>query len=407
MFERKVTALFAPDGTEGGAVAEPVAAAADELVPEEPAAPEFDASKVDVGDSEALAGLDDAQLAEVQNLKPASPAAEPGKGTPAGDTDAGKAAPAGKYAGKYATTDELSKGVTEIAGKLGYQKEALQAVLDAAKEAGEFKSVELLYKKLERQLSEKGAAPAATVADPNAGPDKGTPAADTFSPTDPKVSQAVDQLTVSQLANSPLAQEMSKKGISLPTNMEEFEALKEINPYYAVEFKQAYRDLYANNLKQAEGYFEAAKTVTQSNASVADTDSQAIQKMATGQGFKVSDAELEAVKTAAIANPFNYETRYGHKFLRANAVRDQFLVSVLPQKIAEIKLSGEVNGREQALSDMDKAGHREVKSLGTSRLSTKTRAIQKMPDLNDPDVIASLPDAALNDPDRYFQNFKK
>jgi hypothetical protein len=200
---------------------------------------------------------------------------------------------------------------------------------------------------------------------------------------------------------------MSKKGISLPTNMEEFEALKEINPYYAVEFKQAYRDLYANNLKQAEGYFEAAKTVTQSNASVADTDSQAIQKMATEQGFKVSDAELEAVKTAAIANPFNYETRYGHKFLRANAVRDQFLVSVLPQKIAEIKLSGEVNGREQALSDMDKAGHREVKSLGTSRLSTKTRAIQKMPDLNDPDVIASLPDAALNDPDRYFQNFKK
>jgi hypothetical protein len=406
MFERKVTALFAPDGTEGGA---PVAPAVPDnsAGQEEPQEPVFDASKVDANDSEALSRLDDAQLAEVQNVKPASPAAEPAQGTPANDTGAGTAAPAGKYAGKYATIDDLSKGVTEIAAKLGYQKEALQAVLDSAKETGEFKSVEALYKKMERQLSEKGAAPAATVADPNAGPDKGTPAADTFSPTDPKVSQAVDQLTVSQLANSPLAQEMSKKGISLPTNMEEFEALKEINPYYAVEFKQAYRDLYANNLKQAEGYFEAAKTVTQSNASVADTDSQAIQKMATEQGFKVSDAELEAVKTAAIANPFNYETRYGHKFLRANAVRDQFLVSVLPQKIAEIKLSGEVNGREQALSDMDKAGHREVRSLGTSRLSTKTRAIQKMPDLNDPDVIASLPDAALNDPDHYFQNFKK
>ena len=404
MFERKVTAFFAPDGTEGGAAPVETVAPAQETAPAEPA---FDASKVDVSDNEALAALDDTQLAEVQNLKPASPAAEPDKGTPAPDTDAGSPAPTGKYAGKYATTDDLSKGVTEIAGKLGYQKEALQAVLDAAKETGEFKSVELLYKKMERQLSEKGAAPAATAADPNAGARPATPAADTFSATDPKVSQAVDALTVSQLAVSPLAQEMSAKGLAIPRNMEEFEALKEINPYYAIEFRQAYRDVYANNLKQAEGYFEAAKTNEQANASVVDTDSRAIQQMASEQGFKVSDAELAAVKSTALANPFNYETRFGHKFLRANAVRDQFLVSALPAKIAEIKLSGEMSGREQAISDMEKAGNKEVKSLSTSRLTTKTRAIPKMPDLNDPSVIAGLPDEALADPDRYFQNFSK
>ena len=84
------------------------------------------------------------------------------------------------------------------------------------------------------------------------------------------------------------------------------------------------------------------------------------------------------------------------------------MITALPGKLKEIALNKEIAGRTQAVNDLEKAKKREVSSLGTSSLSTKTRTIQKMPDLNDPNVIASLPDEALNDPEGYFkrQGFK-
>lgn len=375
--------------------------------------PEFDPSKVDLSNPDHMELLTDEQIEQVEKYNKEHPAPVPGteEETPGKDTAEEAAAAAAekakadatKYAGKYATTDDLVKGVSEIAEKLGLPKDAFQLVLDSAKEAGEFKSVEGLYKKLEKQLSEKGAAPAQE-AKPGATPGKDTVASpDTFNPQDPQVKQSVDQLTVSQIASSSLAQRMQAKGLALPKDMPEFDALAELNPYFAMEFKQLYQELYKANLEQAKGWFDAEKTLTTANASVVDADSKAIKALADEQGFKVTDEEIAAVKTAALANPASYETRYDHKFLRANAVRDQFLVSVLPTKIKEIALAKQSEGRAQAAADLERAGKREVRSLGTAKLGSRTRAIQKMPDLTDPDVLAALPDAALNDPEGYFR----
>lgn len=403
--ERSDEQKLAADDAATGGVAQGADGSATETT-----APAFDAAKIDLSDPDVLSRLSDEELAKVEEFNKTGVAPKKGaeqSDTPNEDTaKTGEAAAAEKaastsvkYAGKYASTDDLAKGVSEIGKKLGVD---VSAFIEAAKESGEFKSLESLYKRLEKTLSERGSAATTEQQGTQPAPVKDT-AKSATPETDPEVVKSVTGLTMQQLAASSLAQRMQEKGLTIPKNMEEFETLTEINPYFAMEFKQVFQETYRANMEQAKGYIEAERTVEGTNASVVDTDVQAVKKFAEENGFKLSDDEIATAKSAALANPFNYETKYGHKFLRANAVRDQFMVSVLPTKLKEIAVNKEIAGRQQAVSDLEKAKKREVSSVGTSSLSTKTRTIQKMPDLTDPAVIASLPDEALNDPEGYFR----
>lgn len=382
-------------------------------------APAFDPSKIDVTDTEALAGLSEEQLAQVEEYEKTKaatpPEASPKKDTEAEDTGekpGGESAEkptggAAKYAGKYATIDELIKGVGELAKKVGVPVEAFQPVLDAAKALKQYASIEALYKNLEHVLSEKGAAPSQPASQPAAAPAKDTAATDTFDEADPKVLAAVNQLTLQQIAQSPIAARMAAKGISLPKNMEEFEALTEVNAYFASEFQRTYTELYRANIADAKSYFEAAKTVDSTNAKTTDSDVTAIRKLAEEHGFKVTDAEIDAAKAEALANAGSFEMRSGHKFLREGAVLTRFLHSVLPKKIDEIAVAKQAEGRMQAVRDLDAKKKAEVTAASTMGPGTRGRAVQQMPDLSDPDVVASLPDEALADPDKFFKNFSK
>jgi len=373
--------------------------------------PAFDPSKVDPNDGDALVNLSDEQIEAVHKFQTATPTPEkaPATDTPAPDTvvkPAGSPAPAGSatvYAGKYASTDDLLKGVGEIGKKVGADDVAMQVVIDAAKKSGDFSSVETLYKLYESRL---GAVAASETGDSTA-PGEDTAVDIAALQRDPEVTAQIDSLTTSQLAQSNLAQQMAAKGLALPKNMEEFSTLTEVAPYFAMAFQQAYKELFTANLEEAKGFVEAERSLESSNARVITTDTQSIQDFAKEQGFKLSDAEVAAVKTAALANPGNYESRYGHKFLREGALRDQFMITAMPSKLAEIKIAKEAEGRMQAVNDLKNIHRKEVTSIGTSRLTTKTRAAQKMPDLNDPDVVAQLPMAALEDPEGYFKQFTK
>ena len=367
----------------------------------------FDPSKVDLSDPDALAALTDEQFAEVTKHN-ASPQPEPAPGTPDSDTDAAakaaaaEKAAAGKYAGKYATTDDLVKGVTEIAKKVGVD---VTAFVEAAKESKEFKSLESLYKRMEKTLGEKGAVTTGSQGDPAKPPATGTADADTFDPANPDVANAIDKLTLQQLAGSALSTRLQSKGLAMPTNMEEFDELAEKSPYFAMEVKQAYEALYRSNTEQAKGFFEAKRTVEGANAGVVATDTQSLKALATEQGFTLSDVEVEAAKTAALANPNSYETRYGHKFLRPNAVRDHFLVNALPAKLGEIKIAQQAAGRTQAVADLERAKNKEVGGIGAAKLNTRTRVAGKMPDVTNPDVLATMPDEILNyvgGPEAYY-----
>lgn len=370
---------------------------------------------VDSTDSEQLSALSDEELDAVAEVAPSPEKAQEkeqlGKEPDTEETTEGEPAPTEGddqlFAGKYKSFDELVKGVDQIAQKLGYSSKAFQHVVEAAKAADDATSVEALYKGLEGQLGEKGAVTQGEAKPGQESAPAGTSSTDTFNPQDPKVTVAVDQLTASQIAQSGLAGEFQKANLPLPTNMEEFDQLKVLNPYLAMEFKQLYSQMYQRNLGEAKGYFDAAKTVESSNAKVIDTDTKALTQIAEANGFKLTPEEIAEVKSAALGVPYNYETKYGHKFLRENAVRDHFMATKMLAKLEEIKVAQQAEGRVQAVNDLNAAGKREIRSVGTSRLSTKTRAIQKMPDLNDPAVLAGLPDEALNDPESYFKNFSR
>lgn len=376
--------------------------------------PAFDPSKVDPNDGDALISLTDEQIEAVHKFQTATPTPEKAPATDTPPTDTVEKKPAGEpaekpagsatvYAGKYTSTDDLLKGVGEIGKKVGADDVAMQVVIAAAQKSGDFSSVETLYKLYESRL---GAVAASETQDSTA-PGEDTAVDMAALRSDPEVSAQIDSLTTTQLAQSNLAQQMAAKGLALPKNMAEFEILTEVAPYLAMAFQQAYKELFTANLDEAKGYIEAERSLESSNARVMNTDTQSIQDFAKEQGFKLSDAEVAAVKTAALANPANYESRYGHKFLREGALRDQFMITAMPSKLAEIKIAKEAEGRMQAVNDLKNIHRKEVTSIGTSRLTTKTRAAQKMPDLNDPDVVAQLPMAALEDPEGYFKQFTK
>jgi ribosomal protein L7Ae-like RNA K-turn-binding protein len=375
----------------------------------EVATPEFDASKFNIDDHEAISNLTDEQLRSVEeyNKTASSQEEKPEAETSQSDTDetaaaaqAEKAATdAVKYAGKYATTDDLVKGVNEIAKKLGTDVEAF---IDVANETKDYKSVEALYKRLERKLSEGGAKSTGT----EKAPEQDT--AQSATPVqDPALVQEVTTLTSSQIAMSPLATQFAQKGLQLPNNMQEFAELTEAAPYLAMQFQQLFQMKFADNMKLAHGYQEATKTVETENAKAVDSDTQAIKALATQLKFDVTDEEINAVKAAAMASPYSYTEKYGVKFLRAGAVKDYFMTTQLPNKLTEIQNKATVTGREQAVKDLEAAAKKNPNSIGTAKISTKTRAIPKMPDLSDPDIVASLPDEALENPEKYFKGFAK
>lgn len=383
-----------------------------------PQAPQFDPASIDIENQDSLAGLSDEQLSAVEQFQRekasgAAPNPAPDKDTAGKDTAAaaGAAPDAGttKLAGKYDTTDDLAKGVTEIASKLAYPKEVVDAAIETAKETGDFKFVEALYKRFEKQLGERGtqqAAPQSPAAGPATTPAKDTVVADT-PPTDPEVLKAVEQLTLTQIAQSAVVAQMQAEGIAMPRSMEEFNVLAKEYPYYAMAFQQAYASVYQKNLGEAQAHIQAGRVVESENAKVVDTDLSEVQAFAKENGITLSETDLVALKSAALARPQSFEQRHGHNFLRSGAVKEAFFVTVLPGKIKEAALAKQVEGRTQAVADLERLSQKEVKSLGTSGMGTKTRALPKMPDLSDPAVLESLPDEALADPDKYFKSFAK
>ena len=408
--------FYSPEGEETGAPTETVdanAGSVEERVEEKA----FDPSSVDVENADQLASLSDEQLAEVEKFQKAktepAPTVVPDKDTTTTDTAAATAgAPAasttepGKLAGKYATPDDLVKGVDGLTEKLAYPKEVVETAIALARKTGDFAPIEAMYKTMEKRLGERGSATAAQETDrPAQTPATDTSVEDTLK--SPETLRVVNQLTMQQLAASEIARKLENEGLHVPKSAEEFEALTVSHPYLAMQFQTAYTEIFNRNQADVRGHIEHGAKVESENARVIDADVAEIKAFAAENSIKLSDEEITAIKSAALARPQSFEDKYGHKFLRPSAVKEAFLVNVLPGKLKEAALEQQTKGRMQAIADLEKAGKREVSSLGTAGVGSRTRALPKMPDLTDPAVLAGLPDEALENPERYFKSFAK
>lgn len=373
---------------------------------------EFDPSTIDPNDTDALASLTEEQLdavtefqasqkKEAQEKEAADNAPESEEEEDTAGTATGASAAAGdqqvKYADKYATPDELIKGVEALLGKLGYDNDFLRAQISTAKESKQYGAVEQMYKALEVEFGKRSSQPASAA--PDAAPTQDTQQADTVSTEDKDFVNKISAVAFSRLQGSQLERDLKDEGLSLPTTSEEFKALREGAPYFAMKFEMDFKAAYDEVAKEAIEHSTVLKGRDTHNLGIVNSDVQAIKDFAAANDLKLSDAEIEQVKASALASPLSYETKAGVKLLRPEAVKDYFNARILPSKIKEMQTAALSKGRLEASEDLDKLHKKAVRSIGTSPLNTRTRTKTAKVNVDNPDEVAALSDEQL-------ENFK-
>ena len=377
---------------------------------------EFDPATVDVNDTEALARLSEDELEMVSNVKrdedgKVLPEKEVEKevaddAPPTGDT-AGKAtgdtASAGdqqvKYADKYATSEDLVKGVEGLFTKLGYDNDIMRGVLAQAVEDKQFKSVERMYKALEVELGKRGSSQSTTQPAPESSPVRDTTTSDTVGADDKDFVERVSAVAFGRLQGTQLEQELRRRGLELPRTTEEFDALKEGAPYYAMRFEQEFKASYDSVARDAYEHTSTLKSKDTHDLGIINSDTQALKEFATANELKLTDAEIETAKAQALASPYSYDVKAGVKLLRPDAIKEYFFARVLPAKVKEMQTSLLAKGRMEASEDLEKLHKKTVKSVGTSNLTTRSRTKKVDVNVDNPDEVSALTDEQL-------ENFK-
>jgi len=370
--------------------------------PPEPIEPQpFDPAKFDANDAEAVASLseeDFAKLNEHLNAPPEGnePEPTPAKDTEGEDTSKAKGTPAPneptptKLAGKYSSFDELAKGVEQLAGKLGKTDDpAIKALIDVARETGKHGKVEEVYKTLETELGRRAAA--------SAPPAKEPVITDTPLTTEEeaKMLGEVSSYTLQQLHISPLSKMFRDRGLEMPKDAKEFEALVDTQPFLAIEFKRAFEEGLQGNLKIAKEHISAQKSVTSQNEASINADVQAIKGLAESNAIPLSDEEIAAVKERVLQDGDNFVERYGVRFVRKGALLREFAAEVLPKKIADVRQNSLAQGREQAMKDVAELQRKTPKSVSSAKIPAATALKRGKIDENDPDAISKMTDEEL------------
>lgn len=351
----------------------------------------FDPSKIDVNDPDVVGSLTDDEFRQLQEHLDKSPAAPAKVDKAEADKDKGTPAPAEmKYAGKFKDEDALVKGVEELSKKLELNP-VLQATIEAAKRDKAFGTLEAVYKQLEVEQGRKASAPPKPILEP----DKVAAAAPDTS--EEKLLNAVAAMTYSDLSRSELAEEFAKEGLEMPKTSKEFDALKTSSPYLASEYKRLFTATFEDHLGKARKHIEAKSKVETDNKTVVDSDTQAVKSFAEANGIKLTDAEMKAVVDTTLAMSWAFDTKDGVKFLRPGVLQAVFMSNVLPTKLAEIRQSAILRGRQQTIEDITAGRNKEFVTASTAGPggSRGRQTIAKPIDVNDPDQIHQMTDEEL------------
>lgn len=365
----------------------------------EPIEPQpFDPTKFDPSDAEAVASLSDEDFAKLNQFiqEGKAPDAPPATDTADADTAKGDPDPAPasteptKLAGKYSSFDELTKGVEQLAAKLGKTDDpAIKALIDVARETGKHGAVENVYKALESEMGRKAAASAPAAKEPEISDTPLTTEEET------RMMNEAASYTLQQIQISPLSKLFKDRGLEMPKTGEEFNALIDTQPFLAQEFKREFEAALRENLNIAKEHVKAQKSVVTQNEASLNADLKAIKDLATANDIALSDEELQAVKERVLQDGDNFVERYGVKFIRKGAFLKEFAAEVLPKKIADVRTNSLAKGREQAMKDVTELQKKTPKSISTSKVPAAKSKPAKI-DENDTDAIAMMSDEELN-----------
>lgn len=262
--------------------------------------------------------------------------------------------PPKKFAEKFESSDALIEGVNAASESLKLPKDTFSDLIEAAKGSGKYESIERLYAKLDAAVTTQSASQP-----PPPPPPPPASSSDTVSITQEErdaVLGQVLQVSLQEFQNSSLGREMTEKGIPIPTNSEELDELVADHPHYATMMRIKFSEISEKNLREAEEAVRAAKTVATHEKNVIDSDKAEVKAIGQKYGVDITDAEIDSVIEVVKAVPYNYELRYGQKFLRAGVIRDAFISKNVPKMIEAVRLKAEADGRVQAAKDL-KAAH--------------------------------------------------
>lgn len=359
------------------------------------------------------AAADDAGAGKAANNNADNAGNEPkpnGDGTGAAQAAAAAGGePEKLLAGRFKTTDDLAKGLLEIAKPLKYNSDFVQVALETAKETGNWAAVEKMYTALNKTLSAGGKAEGAPGA-PGAqqDPEKGKPAAETQVTEKEAVQIHAVRETYEAVANSKIMRQLLQEGYKLPKGFlvdakvtDEFmDTLKADGKAIEwIQLSQLMQTVYRKSVKEATEYLQAEAESKTHNETQKSAAVQSIKTFAQELGLPVTDEEITAFLTEAENDPYAVEVRNEVPFLKADGILNAWQMRNLKAIRQAEYLKGETTGRAQAAKDLAELGKRNRNNSSISNSGGSNRR-QENPavDLDNQDEIENMSDAELNGP---------
>jgi hypothetical protein len=298
-------------------------------------------------------------------------------------------------AGKYKSTEDLAKGLTEIGKPLGIHPGVLERAVADFQKSGDWDKGEELYVELNRQLEERKAADAAArgqepqPAQPDTGPE-------TTAPTPEEVGRIVANETMKQTIQLPVVAEMKRLGVEMPTTEEAWAQLKVEYPAHWIELKTEMQKIYNDLWQEAQEISKAEQGVDAAFKAERETASEKIREFAKENDLGITDEEIDAFLKETEAGGSLTEDRHGVRYPREGAYWHYFLVKKMPELLPKIRQSAEARGRVQHTQDLKKMGSETVETISTTIGGTKKQTDAPKIDAEDRDSLANLSDTDLD-----------
>lgn len=292
------------------------------------------------------------------------------------------------YAGTFKTPDDLINGVNELVKSLNvpsYLSAPLSRMIEEAKKTGDWKGVEETYEQLRADFTKQQQKEAEAK---KAIEDK---ARETQKPVidERKQAQEFVRLLYNEAQNHPIARKFASKGLKFPTTDDEMEELQETQPFLALEFKEALKEI-ANDVRGYQASMQESETAK--TKAVTDGTTQ-LTNLNSTWGIGLKPEEITKIVTEALASqsPIVFEDRNGVLFPRENGIANYFKAVYFDDKsVNQIRLNAATEARKKYDTEQEELRKKAVNSIGTHPLGGQAQTEVKDIDPNDDAQIDTL-----------------
>ena len=309
-----------------------------------------------------------------------------------------------QFAGKFKTGDDLIKGTLELAKKLGIPESLLKRDIDRAKKDDNFEDIEERYKLLEAEFSRK------TAAEKAAGGKDGQ-GADGAKKVDPPLSEAerVEQIKTwnnyvlesvnEHLANHPIRERFTKRGIDWPEKAEDWAALRD-DPQTEYLYDQVVAIIKEKTHELEEfrnNYFQTMDAADAARGKAETSLRQYIASVNEKRNLGLSQEEIDAdVKATMESNsPLVFEDRFGVAVPTETGAQKYWRAEIMEKYLDKAIENAQVDGRKQHAEDLQKMKDRTVESISSAKVPGSRSSSPKV-DLRSDAEVRSLSEDDLN-----------